>query len=78
MSQEQIRMAKAMEAFEEGKALDPDTSMNDDAVYAMHEQQRILEEEETELPVPRTKPVPCRPESLPTTSMNTTRGQVIL
>jgi hypothetical protein len=73
MSPDQIR-----EAFEKGKALDPDTSMSDDAVYAMHEQQRILEEEETELPVPQTKPLPYRPESLPTTSMNTTRGQVIL
>jgi hypothetical protein len=73
MSPDQIR-----EAFERGKALDPDTSMSDDAVYAMHEQQRILEEEETELPVPQTKPLPYRPESLPTTSMNETRGQVIL
>ncbi|MDP7255304.1 MAG: hypothetical protein QGF00_37300, partial [Planctomycetota bacterium] len=51
--------------------------MNDDAVYAMHEQQRILEEEDTELPVPWTKPVPCVPESLPP-SQKTTRGQVIV
>jgi hypothetical protein len=60
--------------------------MNDDAVYAMHEQQRIFEEEETEfrvqlgqpLPVPQTKPLSYMPESLPTSKKKETRGQVIL
>ncbi len=72
MSPGQIR-----EAFGAGKALDPNTRLDDDSVYAMYEQQRVLEEDGSDLPVPWTRPVPYMPEPLPP-SKKQTRGQVIV
>ena len=72
MSPGQIR-----EAFEEGKALDPNTSLNDDSVYALYEQQRVLGNAGSDFPVPWTRPAPYMPEPPPPPKKQT-RGQVIV
>jgi hypothetical protein len=69
--------AQVRAAYDEGKALDPEQSLTDDAVYAQYEQQRILGNVGSDFPVPHTKPAPYMPEPSPPPSKQT-RGQVIV